>query len=133
MLVRDLMTPDPLTILPSATLEEALEVMTRNEIHELPVVEADRVAGIITDRDLRGALGGDDPSSSDLAREVSEVMSETVEVVSTETSLAEACRRIASLRISSVPVVDSSLALVGILSVTDILAAAAERFEQDGD
>lgn len=133
MLVRDLMTPDPVTILPSATLEEALEVMTRNEIHELPVVETERVAGIITDRDLRGALGSGEPNSADLAREVAEIMAETVEVVSTETRLAEACRRIASLRISSVPVVDDSLALVGILSVTDILAAAAERFEADVD
>jgi len=129
MLVQELMTPNPITIVPEASLEEALGLMTRNDIHELPVVSGTRLEGIITARDLRGALGNNDPETSELAREVHEVMSETVEVVMAETPMSEACRRLASLRISSVPVVGPELELIGILSITDILGAAADRFD----
>ena len=129
MLVQELMTPNPITIVPEASLEEALGLMTRNDIHELPVVSGTRREGIITARDRRGALGNGAPETAELAREVHEVMSETVEVVMAETPMSEACRRLASLRISSVPVVGPELELIGILSITDILGAAADRFD----
>ena len=128
----ELMTPEPITVDSSASLEDARELMVRNQIHELPVVDGVQLVGIITERDLRGALGsGEDAAEAALARPIAEVMTADVEVVSQDTSAAEVCRVLAGLGVRSVPVVGGNLALVGIVSVTDVLSAAAERFEQD--
>jgi len=55
--VRDVMTKGPITIDPEAPLETAAAVMREREVRHLPVVdEAGRLIGMITDRDLRGAL-----------------------------------------------------------------------------
>src|SRR5580765_8744252 len=55
-LVRDVMTRRTLTIEPEASLAAAIDVMRVNEIRHLPVVDnMGRLAGIITDRDLRSA------------------------------------------------------------------------------
>jgi CBS domain-containing protein len=55
-LVRDVMTRRTLTIEPEASLAAAIAVMRDNEIRHLPVVDnMGRLAGIITDRDLRSA------------------------------------------------------------------------------
>lgn len=55
-LVRDVMTRRTLTIEPEASLATAIAVMRDNGIRHLPVVDSTgRLAGIITDRDLRSA------------------------------------------------------------------------------
>jgi CBS domain-containing protein len=55
-LVRDVMTRRTLTIAPEASLAAAIAVMRENVIRHLPVVDnMGRLAGIITDRDLRSA------------------------------------------------------------------------------
>jgi acetoin utilization protein AcuB len=55
--VRDVMTKAPLTIDPEAPLATAVAVMRERGLRHLPVVDdAGRLMGIVTDRDLRGAL-----------------------------------------------------------------------------
>jgi acetoin utilization protein AcuB len=54
--VSDLMTPDPVTVAPDDTLEAAAETMLRKKVSGLPVVDGERVAGIITESDLFRAL-----------------------------------------------------------------------------
>lgn len=138
MRVSDHMTPDPITIPPGATLGEAAEVMVRNGIHELPVLDDSGIVGIITERDLRALLGpglgeGDlaaiDPARLD--QRVEDHMTTSVRGVTSDLGLGDAARVLADLRVGAVPVVDSSGRLVGILSITDVLAAAAPLFEQD--
>jgi len=53
----ELMTADVQTILPSATTEAAIGQLLQHKIHCLPVVEGDRLWGVITDTDLLRALG----------------------------------------------------------------------------
>lgn len=48
----DVMTRDPVTISPEATLEEAATLMVERGISRLPVVENDKLVGIITKRDI---------------------------------------------------------------------------------
>ncbi|MFL5797342.1 MAG: cyclic nucleotide-binding/CBS domain-containing protein [Actinomycetota bacterium] len=55
-LVRDRMTPDPQVIAPGATLGEALDRMLTGGFRHLPVVEDDRVIGMVSMRDLAGAI-----------------------------------------------------------------------------
>ncbi|HFC09540.1 MAG TPA: CBS domain-containing protein [Chloroflexi bacterium] len=50
--VRELMTQDVITITPSTTIDEAMELMTRHRIRHLPVVENDKVVGVVSIGDI---------------------------------------------------------------------------------
>lgn len=137
MLVQKLMTPNPITVDPADSLGDALGTMLRHDIHELPVMEGDRLIGIVTRRDLQVALGPGslslDPdalSSEAMESAVREVMTTDVETIAPTESLATACRMLVSLRVGALPVVDAMGKLRGILSVTDVVAAAADLFER---
>jgi CBS domain-containing protein len=56
----DLMTPDPITIEPSATVQEAARVIARKKHNRLPVVEHGRLVGVVTRLDVLDALTSDD-------------------------------------------------------------------------
>ncbi len=56
MFVGRRMKRDLFTVTPGATLEEAARLLQAHRIHQLPVVEeGNRLAGIVTDTDLRNA------------------------------------------------------------------------------
>lgn len=50
--ISEIMTPNPITISPDATIKEALEIFCENKIHALPVVQKNKLVGIITSNDL---------------------------------------------------------------------------------
>ena len=50
--VKDFMTPNPITVPPDATIGEAARLMVEHKIGTLPVVEKDKLVGIITETDL---------------------------------------------------------------------------------
>jgi acetoin utilization protein AcuB len=50
--VRDVMTSDPVAIAPDDTIQEAAECMLENQVSGLPVVENDRLVGILTESDI---------------------------------------------------------------------------------
>jgi len=50
--VGDIMTRELITVSPNSSLEEAADLMTKNKIKKLPVVEAGRLLGIVTATDL---------------------------------------------------------------------------------
>ena len=136
MRVRNLMTPSPITVAPDDSIGTALGRMLRHDIHELPVMEDEKLVGIMTERDLRMALGPgvqeldvETMNGDGMEDDVASVMAEDVTTISTEDTVAEACRTVANLRVGSLPVVDSHGRLRGILSVTDLLIAAAELFD----
>ena len=56
----DLMTPDPVTIEPTATVREAARVIARKKHNRLPVVEHGRLVGVVTRLDVLDALTADD-------------------------------------------------------------------------
>lgn len=51
-LVSEVMTPDPITILPETTVQQALDIMAEKGFRHLPVVEEDRIVAIVSIRDL---------------------------------------------------------------------------------
>jgi CBS domain-containing protein len=55
-LARDLMTEDPITIEPSATVQEAARLISRSKHNRLPVVEHGRLVGVVTRVDVLEAL-----------------------------------------------------------------------------
>ncbi|HEV8308522.1 MAG TPA: CBS domain-containing protein [Methylomirabilota bacterium] len=101
------------TVTPATTVAEAVGLLRRERIRHLPVMEGDRVVGVVTDRDLRGV----DPGVA-----VSTLMSRPVVVVSPRTAIDKAARLLFDRRIGCLPVIEDGK-LVGILTQTDAVAA----------
>jgi CBS domain-containing protein len=73
MKVRELMTTEPATVAPEATLGEVATLMKQEDCGSIPVVQDGRLVGIVTDRDIviRGVAAGSDPKT----QRVSKIMS----------------------------------------------------------
>jgi CBS domain-containing protein len=56
----DMMTPDPITIEPSATVREAARIIARKKHNRLPVTEHGRLVGVVTRVDVLDALTSDE-------------------------------------------------------------------------
>jgi len=131
MKVSDLMTPNPVTVGPDQDLEAAIGLMVQHRIRALPVVESHELIGIITDRDVKMALGPDarrldldliDPRQLDGS--VEWFMTASVETLAETAAIAAAADQMLNLRVGAMPVVDDQDELVGILSLTDVVKAA---------
>jgi CBS domain-containing protein len=144
--VGDVMERDPMTIAPDADLETLLRMLRENELPGLPVVDGDRLVGIVTESDL--VLQGDDtslhlphyfqlfggvvfleplPQLEDrirkaFANRVSDMMTTDVETISPDATVHEAARMISSSGHNRVPVVEGRR-LVGVITRVDALEA----------
>lgn len=56
MLVREIMTPDPVTVRVDSPVSEAAGLLRKYHIGGLPVMDGDRVAGIVTETDILSLL-----------------------------------------------------------------------------
>jgi len=116
MIVADLMTQTPVTVLPTDTLQAAHEKMEIGGFRQVPVVEKKRLVGILTDRDTREHLG-------QLAHtRVDAVMSTHPFSVGPSTPVEKAAHMLMTNKIGSLPVVQDGK-LVGIITATDMLRA----------
>ena len=57
--VQSVMTPFPFSLDQGASLREAQQMMRSHEVRHLPVVAGSQLTGVLTDRDLKRALGQD--------------------------------------------------------------------------
>jgi acetoin utilization protein AcuB len=129
MIVRDLMTPSPITTGPETPVLEARQVMIEKRIRHLLVVEGSKLLGIITDRDIRLNLPSPATSLSVweinylLARmTVASAMTESVVIVSPDHDAKAAASLLLDHKIGALPVVDGGR-LLGIITETDLLRA----------
>ncbi len=109
------MVVDPLTISPTASLQDALDLMSRNRISGVPVVEpkTGKLVGILTNRDTRFA--------TNTATPVSELMTrEKLITVKTGVKQSDAKRLLHTNRIEKLLVVDEDYRCVGLITVKDI-------------
>ena len=106
------------TIPPNTSILKAMEVMRKNSIRHLPVVDGRKFVGFVTEGDLRQA------SLLSMVDKVSieDVMIKKPVTVSPEASLEEAAKLISSHKIGGLPVVKGNR-LVGIITIVDILRA----------
>jgi len=118
------MVVNPLTIDPSATLQQALDLMKENRISGVPVVkragngEPGKLVGILTNRDVRFAT---DPN-----QRVAELMTKDKLVTVREgVSQDEAKRLLHQHRIEKLVVVDGKYRCVGLITVKDMEKAVA--------
>jgi IMP dehydrogenase len=106
---------DPLTLPETATIGEALRLMRENRIGGIPIVSNDqKLAGILTNRDLRFEKNN--------RRPVSEVMTRDNLVTAPEgTDLKKAEKILQQYKIEKLPVVNKSGKLIGLITYRDIL------------
>jgi CBS-domain-containing membrane protein len=138
MKVRDLMTTDPVTTAPDASLKEAARLMVRNQVSGLPVMEGDKIVGILTEGDylrqeadreqpyrltLLEAIFGDGTGEPPPVEKVSEVMTERVHTIRPNATISEAARVMSKRSIKRLPVVDDEGKLLGVISRADIVNA----------
>jgi acetoin utilization protein AcuB len=133
MHVRELMTPNPITVGPDMPVLEARQIMFDQRIRHLLVVGDDRLQGMVTDRDIRLSLPSQATSLSVwevnylLARlTVGKVMSTKLITIGPSSAAADAARLMLKHRIGGLPVVDWGR-VIGIVTETDIVRAFAER------
>lgn len=137
MLVRDVMTPDPVTIGAHQSIGTALARMRRGNFRRLPVLDQGRLVGIVTDRDLRLAM-----NSPYVLREgwYDSYLMEHIEVRTCMTpnpvTIAPDCDLIAAVELmrtqkfGGLPVVQNSN-LVGILTETDLMDCLIKLLEME--
>lgn len=121
MFIEDHMTPDPQTVTADAALGSAQELMDRHKVRHLPVVDgAKRLEGIVTDRDVRSAVGYERRLAEQLT--VAEVMTAEPATISVDATLDEAIAVFCTTRVGALPVMRKRT-LVGIITRHDVLKA----------
>ena len=118
--VREAMTSNPQAISPETTAGEAAQLMKNEDVGALPIVAGDRLAGVVTDRDLALRVLGEG-KSRDTA--VSEIASKDLVTVDPGQSLEEAARLMAEHQVRRLPVVEEDGRLVGVLAQADVAQA----------
>jgi CBS domain-containing protein len=123
MQVKDIMSGDVRTVTPDETFEHVATLLHDNAISSVVVMDGDRLAGIVTERDLVNLVAdGKDPRITT----VTERMTTNVDTVGPRTDIAEAAEHMARLRIRHLPIVDEGR-LVGIISIRDLTKWAVEE------
>ena len=115
--VRDMMITDVVTTTSSAGIVDAANTMIQQEKGPLPVVDGDRVMGMITDRDIiaRVVAAAKDPGTM----AVSDVMTTDLFTISPDAEESEARQRMAQAQVDRLLVMEGDR-LVGIISEADI-------------
>jgi CBS domain-containing protein len=119
--VGELMTSGPISIASDAMAVEAARRMLSEDVGSLPVVDDDRLVGMVTDRDLVLQVMAKDLDPSKVA--VSEICTEDPVTAEPGEPLGEALERMAKEQVRRLPVVSDGR-LVGILAQADIARAA---------
>ena len=107
------MIVDPVTITPDRTVQDALDLMGKYKISGVPVVDGEKLVGILTNRDLRFV--------DKYTAKVTEYMtSKNLVTVPVGTSLEDSMKHLQQHRIEKLLVVDDSYRLKGLITIKDI-------------
>jgi CBS domain-containing protein len=120
-----------LTVPPDAPVSNLLEVLAERNVGAAVVCEGDRLAGIVSERDVvrhlhqRGARLLDAP--------VSEIMTTVVATCRLEDDVQTLSRTMTERRIRHIPVVDNQERLTGIVSIGDVVKSRIDQLEEHRD
>lgn len=121
----EVMTRNPVTALPTDTADHVAQLMQRQDIGPIPVVEnqqTKKLVGIVTDRDLamKVVAEGRDPKRT----WVEEVMTRQVVTCHADEDLQKALHAMSANQVRRIPVVDHRGAIVGIIAQADVATRA---------
>ena len=117
-IIRDVMTSDPCTIDAEKSVAYAAKMMREEDVGLAPIVEGDKLIGMLTDRDItiRVVAEGRNPDQV----KVREVASTQVVTIDPQQDLDEALRIMAKHQVRRLPVVEEDGKLVGVVAQADI-------------
>lgn len=125
--VREWMTTPVLTISPTASISNAHQMMKENGVRRLPVVDHDRLVGIITIGDVREASPSDATTLSIWELNylwaqltVEKIMTRHPYTIEADNSILDAAQIMLDKKISGLPVVDEDGKLVGMITESDV-------------
>ena len=126
MLVQDIMQRDVVAVTPETPLARIVSSLQRRGIRHLPVTDGGRLVGIISDRDLKGAIAS--VATSDSAAPLSrlddltaaDIMARSVITIAPMFAVEEAARLMVTRKISALPVTEDGH-LMGIVTDSDVL------------
>lgn len=124
MKVQDLMSTNVASISPRTTLRQAARKMSELSIGSLPIIEDNKLLGIITDRDIscHAVALGRDPNNTD----VQIVMSRDVVTCFNDQDIETAATIMETCHIRRLAVIDHNQQLTGFLSVDDLARGSSE-------
>lgn len=135
--VRNWMSKHPITVDKTATLPEAHQLMHEHKVRRLPVLDGDKLVGIITRSDVRGA----EPSEATTLSiwelnylvsklTVEKVMTHKIITVTSDTPIAKAAKLMLENKIAGLPVVDGET-LAGIITESDIFRMVVDTWQNE--
>lgn len=131
MYVKDNMVSGPITIGPDQSVSEAIDLMSENGLHRLPVVDKDgKLAGLITE----GVITSNTPNNATSLSvfelnyllnklTIKDIMIKDVITIGKDALLEEAATILRKNDIGCLPVVDEDNTLIGIITHNDIFTA----------
>ena len=117
------MTPNPVSVQQDAELGDAVSLINIHNIRHLPVLDGDKLVGLVSERDL-GLIESMLPSDWENVS-VAEAMTPAPFVVKEDTKLGEVAQRMAIERYGSAVVIDASGRVIGIFTTVDAMRALA--------
>ncbi|MGM0420671.1 MAG: CBS domain-containing protein [Bacillota bacterium] len=139
---QDIMTKEVITVGPDTSVEEAAEIMSKNDISGLPVIEEGNLIGIVTEKDLIiknkklhfpdyiNLIGGiiylesykkfQEEFKKYVAVKVEQLMTKEVETISPDTSVEEIADLMSREEVNRLPVLEGDK-LVGIVTRKDLI------------
>jgi CBS domain-containing protein len=116
MNIRDVMTPNPRTVSPQDSIQNAARIMRDEDTGVAPVVDNGKPVGVITDRDIvvRAVAEG-----GQLNRPIRDIVTNELVAATPDMSVSEATELMSTHQVRRLPVVENNR-LVGIVSIGDI-------------
>jgi CBS domain-containing protein len=111
-------------------VSDAVALLARKKIGAMPVLDGDRVVGIMSERDIIYCLSSDGAAVLDWP--VSRVMTAPAITIESRVSVLAALSQMTKRRIRHLPVVDGEK-LVGFVSIGDLVAYRIARIEQEAE
>jgi len=125
---RDVMTTAPLTVTLETKLSRVMELMDERHIQHFPVVEEERLVGMLTERDLHDAMPSvltvDDPEARRRylrVTQVAQVVPKHPQTVGPDAPLAEVIRTMRTHRLGGIAVTEGASRVVGIVTSGDLI------------
>ena len=117
MRVSEVMTRDVQTVRPDQRVQEAASFMLSADAGSIPVLEGDRLIGMITDRDIavRGVAKGYGPDTP-----VRELMTNDIVAARIDDDTDDVATRMSEAQVRRLPVIDEQQKLCGIVSLGDL-------------
>ena len=117
-IIKDVMTSNPRSIDAEKSVAYAAKMMREEDVGLAPIVEGDKLIGMLTDRDIAIRVVAEDRNPEQV--KVADVASKQVVTIDPQQDLDEALRIMAKHQVRRLPVVEEDGKLVGVVAQADI-------------